>query len=552
MNTQNDNSNNDELLLLGSFFEDLFEFIKIPRKYPGTSKHAAYRSIGQRATLKGVTAVVSANALIVILGLLFVYSQMAYWPPIYKDLKDPFFDLAFFLLMFTSFFVNTIIHFLIFRVVSGKGKLIAHMYLNAIGSTWSLISVVVAGLILVIVRIRNIDAVVMVLTGIYLIYATFLSMQAIHSLSNRRAIVAMVITTIATIPGVLLHSFLFGFLIKSRPFQIDDFHLLIFFLSIMLLNLWFFTYVFHRRERQQPSSKRTIIQFLFRTKTVNYVSAVLIISLTVFIGLSLYKASRPKPAIIGNSSLKPLGYDVVDAEYNDELNSIVMISYDPSQLHVFDPVLDRQTSFDILSSPTKVSVNPKGTYAVVSHHKSDDISYVDLQSGQVQILHIGEICKNVILSNEWIHCRHNGKPRFKSVEISTGNTRLSETVDNSGRRGNEIKSIVESTGIVDSIVGVSHSLLTGNYLVITKTDPGVILIDSETLEKKETIPFPEIQVDYWTEGNFPKLKSLFFKPAGQFVFTNNEVPEYYVIGLIWTFNLDRNSVIIIDNLNPDD
>jgi DNA-binding beta-propeller fold protein YncE len=552
MNTQDDNNNIDEFLPFGSFFEDLFEFIKIPRKYPQASQHAVYRSIGQRATIKRVIAVVSANTLIVILGLLFVYSQMAYWPPVYKDLQDPFFDSAFFLLMFTSFFVNTTIHFLIFRAVSGKGKLIAHMYLNAIGSTWSLISIMVAGLILVIIRIRNIDAVVMVLAGIYLIYATFLSLQAIHLLSDLRAIVAMVITTIATIPSVLLNFFLFGFLIESRPFQIDNLHLLIFFLSVMLLNLWVMAYVFREQKRQQPSTKRQIIQSLFGTKIVNYVSIILLIPLTVFIGLSLYKASRPKPVIIGNSSLKPLGYYAIDAEYSDELNSIVMISDEPDQLHVFDPVSGHQTSFDISSSPTKVTVNPKGTHAAVSHYQSKDISYVDLQSGQVQIFHLEKICENIILSNEWLHCRHDGSPRFKSVEISTGNTRLSGKIDDSGSRGREIKSILGSTGIVDSIVGVSHSLSTGNYLVITETDRDVILIDSETLEKEKTIPFPEIQVGHWTEENLPKYESLFFKPVGRFVFTNNKTSEYYLIAAIYKFNLGRNSIIITDDLNLDD
>ncbi len=379
MNVQNNNSDGNEFSLFGSFFEDLVEFIKIPRKYPQASQHDAYRSIGQRATLRRVVGIVSTNGLVVILGLLFIYSLMPYWPPVYKDLKDPFFDFAFFLLIFTGFFVNTLIHFLIFPAVSGKGELIAHMYFNAFGSIWSLISVVIAGVILSIIRIRNIDAVVMVLAGLYLIYVTFLSMQAIHRLSNLRAIVAMIISTIATIPGMLLHFYLFGFLRESRPFQIDDLHLLIFFLSIAVIDLNVLAYMFREEKRQQLSPKKTVIQSLFelifRGKTVGYMSFFLIIPLTVFTGLSLYQISRPGPVIVGNSSLKLLDYIVIDADYSDELNSIVMISDEPGQLHVFDPVFDHQTSIDILSTPTMVSVNPAGTHAAIGHYKSDNSTF---------------------------------------------------------------------------------------------------------------------------------------------------------------------------------
>lgn len=84
-------------------------------------------------------------------------------------------------------------------------------------------------------------------------------------------------------------------------------------------------------------------------------------------------------------SIAPLLYDVVDAEYSQQLNKVIMVSASPSQLHIYDPATQTETAVDLIRAPTSVSVSPDGLYAAVGHDAL--LSYVNLSNGSVEATH---------------------------------------------------------------------------------------------------------------------------------------------------------------------
>jgi hypothetical protein len=87
-----------------------------------------------------------------------------------------------------------------------------------------------------------------------------------------------------------------------------------------------------------------------------------------------------------------LSHDVVDAEYSDALDAVVMVSSSPTNaLHVFDPATGERYQVALNKVPTSVSVSPDGLAAAVGHDAL--ISYVDLaelvQTGATTPVHLG-------------------------------------------------------------------------------------------------------------------------------------------------------------------
>jgi hypothetical protein len=73
----------------------------------------------------------------------------------------------------------------------------------------------------------------------------------------------------------------------------------------------------------------------------------------------------------------PLPHNVVDAEYSKALESIVMVSSNPtSSLYVYDVVNGTSRSLSLSRAPTSASVTPNGLHAAVGHDAL--ITYVDL------------------------------------------------------------------------------------------------------------------------------------------------------------------------------
>jgi hypothetical protein len=78
-----------------------------------------------------------------------------------------------------------------------------------------------------------------------------------------------------------------------------------------------------------------------------------------------------------------LDHDVVDAEYSNALDRIIMVSDDAQALHIYDPTTGDEVDIPLPLTPTSVSVSPSGTQAVVGHDAW--ISVVDLTAGSTPV-----------------------------------------------------------------------------------------------------------------------------------------------------------------------
>lgn len=81
------------------------------------------------------------------------------------------------------------------------------------------------------------------------------------------------------------------------------------------------------------------------------------------------------------SSVVPLNYRIIDAEYSKSLNSIISVSANPSRLHIYDPINNVDRLVTLRLPPSSVSVSPDGLFAAVGHNAK--ISYIDLQNAKL-------------------------------------------------------------------------------------------------------------------------------------------------------------------------
>jgi chitinase len=82
------------------------------------------------------------------------------------------------------------------------------------------------------------------------------------------------------------------------------------------------------------------------------------------------------------SDFNMLQFRVVDAEYSEEMEKIIMISSGPNKLHIYDPVTHTDSTVALPLTPTCVSVGPDGTHAAVGYNAW--VSYVDLSTATIE------------------------------------------------------------------------------------------------------------------------------------------------------------------------
>jgi hypothetical protein len=63
---------------------------------------------------------------------------------------------------------------------------------------------------------------------------------------------------------------------------------------------------------------------------------------------------------ISSAQTNSLSFRPVAAEYSTALDRIVMISANPNQLHIYDPVSQNETKVGLSNTPLSVSVSPDG------------------------------------------------------------------------------------------------------------------------------------------------------------------------------------------------
>lgn len=117
-----------------------------------------------------------------------------------------------------------------------------------------------------------------------------------------------------------------------------------------------------------------------------------------------------------------LDFGVIDAEYSDSLDRIVMISANPARLKTFAPATGQFTDLELPLTPTSVSVGPSGKTAAVGHNEA--VSHIDLSQNLVtSTLAVSTDVSDVVLAdNGYIYSfpRTGQHENIYSTEIATG------------------------------------------------------------------------------------------------------------------------------------
>jgi len=125
------------------------------------------------------------------------------------------------------------------------------------------------------------------------------------------------------------------------------------------------------------------------------------------IGLVVGDGNRQSSLVTKTVSVQPmvmpLDFNVIDAEYDSTTDSIVMVSADPSTLHIYDPVTGEDTRVGLPIVPTCVSVGPDGRFAAVGH--DGWVSLVHLETGNlVKTMPVSTDVVDVVLAgNDYIY-----------------------------------------------------------------------------------------------------------------------------------------------------
>ncbi|WP_282035888.1 hypothetical protein [Saccharicrinis aurantiacus] len=98
-----------------------------------------------------------------------------------------------------------------------------------------------------------------------------------------------------------------------------------------------------------------------------------------------------------------LNLNVIDADFNNTTNLLVIASSTPSALTIIDVTTEQKSTFDLVYTPTCLSISTDGTKCAVGHDAS--VSYIDLVDKKVISNHnIAMTCKDIIMkNNEWAY-----------------------------------------------------------------------------------------------------------------------------------------------------
>jgi K319L-like, PKD domain len=121
-----------------------------------------------------------------------------------------------------------------------------------------------------------------------------------------------------------------------------------------------------------------------------------------------------------------LHLQVVDAEYSNQMDRIVMVAADPNTLHVLDPLSGADVIVPLPMPPTSVSVGPDGQFAAVGH--DGYFSYIDLSQGQLLSAYSvsTDVLDIVLAGNGYVYAfpRQDQWENIRCIELATGNETL--------------------------------------------------------------------------------------------------------------------------------
>ena len=90
---------------------------------------------------------------------------------------------------------------------------------------------------------------------------------------------------------------------------------------------------------------------------------------------------EPEPEVPAGDLFSALDFTVVDAEFSEALDRIIIVSANPNQLVIYNGETHESHAVDLPTTATSVSLGPDGTHAAVGH--STSVSYVNLITSQL-------------------------------------------------------------------------------------------------------------------------------------------------------------------------
>jgi hypothetical protein len=131
-----------------------------------------------------------------------------------------------------------------------------------------------------------------------------------------------------------------------------------------------------------------------------------------------------------------LPYRVIDAEYSDTLDRIVMVSESPNRLYVYDPTTHSSIGVDLPRTPLNISVGPDGLFAAVGHDAL--VSYVNLQQATlVKTLDVTAISADIVLAGNgkvYVSPVRDQWTALRTIDIATNTEVLGSGTIRAGTR----------------------------------------------------------------------------------------------------------------------
>lgn len=208
------------------------------------------------------------------------------------------------------------------------------------------------------------------------------------------------------------------------------------------------------------------------------------------VGLAICLASAGMAQGSGNAlPFQPVAGQI---QFSPALQCIILLSQNPNQLHIYDPVANSDRVVNLSAIPLGVSVAPDGVHAAVAHNNL--ISYLDLQAGAViRTYSTSENESNIVLSSSYAYLLPSYNGDVVSVNLSNGQQTTEQYVYNSGGR-------LDPAG--DAIYATEDGL-SPNSIYKFDVSAGAI-----------TSVFPTGTVPVWDWGVYSICGPLWFSPDG--------------------------------------
>jgi chitinase len=138
--------------------------------------------------------------------------------------------------------------------------------------------------------------------------------------------------------------------------------------------------------------------------------------------------------------LVPLQFRPVDSEYSFSLDRIIMVSANPDQLHIYDPVSNSDVAVGLPKTPLDVSVGPDGMHAAVMHDAL--VSYVNLATANVEkTFSVPASGGKVVLGTEYAYVIPGSLGTAISIYIPTGLRTIAYGLGSGGRLNTKVNVI---------------------------------------------------------------------------------------------------------------